>query len=54
MADVHRENWMQQLPLTLLGRRVSLQPDLGASPADLVLGGGPVLPGVLVPDVTEL
>ena len=44
---------MSQLPLTLLGRRVSLQPDLGASSADLVLGGPPVLPGVLVPDTPE-
>ena len=50
MGDVHRSNWMQQLPFTLLGRRVSLQPDLGASPSDLTLGGPVLLPGVLVPD----
>ena len=50
MGDVHKENWMQQLPFTLLGRRVSLQPDLNASPSDLTLGGGVVIPGVMVPD----
>ena len=53
MGDVHRENWMSQLPLTLLGRRVALQPDLGVSSADLVMGGAPVLPGILVPDTPE-
>ena len=53
MADLHKENWMSQLPLTLLGRRVALQPDLGTSAADLTLGGAPVLPGVLVPDTPE-
>ena len=50
MGDVYKQNWMSQLPLTLLGRRVSLQPELEASPSDLVLGGGVTLPGVLVPD----
>ena len=53
MADTHREKCMQQLPYTLLGRRVSLQPDLGASPSDLVLGGGTVLPGVVMPESPE-
>ena len=42
---------MDQLPLTLLGRRVSLHEDMQASPAQLTLGGGnPVIPGVMVPD----
>ena len=50
MGDIHRSKWMSQLPFTLLGRRVALQEDLGASPADLTLGGAPVLPGVLIPD----
>ena len=54
MGDLHKEKWMSQLPLTLLGRRVSLQPDLGCSSADLVLGGPPVLPGVVVPDTLRI
>ena len=53
MGDLHKSKWMQQLPLTMLGRRVSLQPDMGASPAQLTLGGDPVIPGVLVPDTPE-
>ena len=51
MEDTHRENWMKQLPFTLLGRRVALQPDLGTSAAELTLGGSPVLPRVVVPDL---
>ena len=42
MGNTHRDQWMTQLPFTLLGRRVALQPDLGASPADYVLGTAPV------------
>ena len=50
MGNVHKDKWMQQLPLTLLGRRVSLHEDMNASPAQLTLGGDPVIPGVLMPD----
>ena len=53
MGDIHKEKWMSQLPLTMLGRRVSLQPDMGASPAQMTLGGDPLIPGVLVPDTPE-
>ena len=49
MGNLHKDKWMQQLPLTLLGRRVALQEDMGASPAQLTLGGTPVIPGILVP-----
>ena len=44
---------MSQLPLTMLGRSVALQPEMNASPAQMVLGGEPVLPGVIVPDTPE-
>ena len=50
MGDLHRENWMAQLPFTLLGRRVAFQPDLGASPADYTLGASPLIPGFVFPD----
>ena len=50
MGNLHRDKWMLQLPFTLLGRRVALQPDLQASSADFVLGASPVLPGVVIDD----
>ena len=53
MGDIHKNKWMEQLPLTLLGRRVALNPDMQASPAQLALGGDPIIPGVLVPDSPE-
>ena len=53
MGNTYKDKWMLQLPLTMLGRRVALQPDMGASPAQLALGGDPVIPGVLVPDTPE-
>ena len=48
MGDDHGSQWMTQLPFTLLGRRVALQPDLGASPAQYLYGTEPILPGVIL------
>ena len=48
MAEKYEGAWMDILPWTILGRNTTYQPDLGASPADLVLGGCPRLPGDLV------
>ena len=48
MAEKFEGAWMDILPWTILGRNTTYQPDLGASPADLVLGGCPRLPGDLV------
>ena len=48
MGDTHQENWMMQLPFTLLGRRVAVSPDFQASPADMAFGAAPVLPGIIV------
>ena len=48
MADVHGNQWYSALPWTLLGRRTAFQPDLGATPAELVLGQLPKIPGDLV------
>ena len=54
MGNTYRDSWMQQLPFTMLGRRVAFQPDLKCSSADLTLGSAPLIPGVAVPDqVTE-
>merc|ERR1712242_233894 len=48
MAEKFEGAWMDILPWMILGRNTTYQPDLGASPADLVLGGCPRLPGDLV------
>ena len=48
MANEHTDRWMEVLPWVLLGRRTTYQPDLGACPAELVLGSTPLIPGDLV------
>ena len=50
MGDTYQTKWMQRLPFTLLGKRISYQPDLDASSADLVLGTSVHVPGALVGD----
>ena len=50
MGDVYKQNWMTQLPFTLLGRRVAYQPDLDTSSAMLTIGASPVIPGICLPD----
>ena len=42
-------SWCQQLPWTLLGLRTTHKEDLGASPAELVLGDVLTIPGELLP-----
>ena len=48
MGDTYQTKWVQRLPFTLLGKRISYQPDLDASSADLVLGTAVHVPGALV------
>ena len=51
MGNVHQDRWIDQLPWTLLSKRVALQADLGASAAQLTFGGlNPSLPGALLQD----
>ena len=50
MGDTHRQSWMSQLPFSLLGRRIALQPDLGSSSAELLYRSNPVIPGIALPD----
>ena len=38
MVGKHQNKWLDHLPFILLGKRVSLQPDLGASPSELTFG----------------
>ena len=48
MADTNGSKWMSCLPWTLLGRRTAYQPDLQTSPAEVVLGQMPKIPGDLL------
>ena len=50
MGDRYGSAWLTALPWVLLSRRSAYQPDLGTSPAELVLGQTPRLPGDLVED----
>ena len=48
MGDKHAEKWHRALPWVLLSKRSQFQPDLGASPAELVFGQTMVIPGDLI------
>ena len=48
MGDKHREQWFKALPWVMLGKRVSFQPHLDASAAQMVLGMSPRIPGELL------
>ena len=47
MGKSHGQSWTLALPWCLLSRRVAFQPDLGASPIELVMGDVPTIPGDL-------
>ena len=47
MGDSFGSSWTSVLPWTMLGKRTAFQPDLGASPAELVYGQTLVVPGDL-------
>ena len=53
MGNKHQENWMDYLPLVILGKNTSLQPDIGASPSELSLGLNVRIPGQLLSDPGE-
>ena len=51
MGNTHQDRWIDQLPWTLLSKRVALHQDVGASAAQLTFGGlSPALPGALLTD----
>ena len=54
IADSKREKWLEFLPFVMLGRRVAVQPDLGAAPVDLVFGESVRIPGQLVQNHSEM
>ena len=54
MVDKHQGKWLDQLPFVLLGKRVALQPDLGASPSELAFGLNVRIPGQILRDPGEL
>ena len=45
IGDRYGEKWSQMLPWILLAKNSAYQPELGTSPAELVLGQMPRLPG---------
>ena len=49
MGDYYGSKWSRILPWILLARRTSYHEDLGATPAELVLGENPRLPGEMIP-----
>ena len=54
MGNAHQDRWIDQLPWTLLSKRVALQQDIGASASQLTFGGlNPSLPGALLIDPGE-
>ena len=53
MGQKHQENWMDFLPLVLLGRSTSLQPDIGSSPSEMAFGVNVKIPGQLLDDLTD-
>ena len=48
MGDHYGEKWMDRLPWVLLGRRTTYQPALKATPAEMVLGSNPTVPGDVI------
>ena len=48
MGNDHRDQWFKALPWVMLGKRVSFQPHLDASAAQMVLGMSPRIPGELL------
>ena len=50
MVGKHQNKWLDHLPFVLLGKRVSLQPDLGASPSELTFGTNVRIPGQILHD----
>ena len=47
MGDKYGQGWSAALPWILLGKRTAYQPDIGASPAELVFGEPLLVPGDL-------
>ena len=48
MVEKHQHKWLDQLPFVLLGKRVTLQPDIGASPCELAMGMNVRIPGQIL------
>ena len=53
MGNKHQDKWLDYLPFVLLGRRVALQPDVGASASELTFGVNVRIPGQILYDPEE-
>ena len=54
MTEKHQSKWMDYLPFVLLGKRVAMQPDIGASPSQMTFGVNPRIPGQILHDPGEV
>ena len=54
MANKFQNKWLDQLPWVLLGKRVTLQTDLGASPCELAMGLNVRIPGQILREPGDL
>ena len=54
MGEKHNNRWIDHLPFVLLGRRVALQPDIGASASEMTFGMNVRIPGQLLQDPGNL
>ena len=54
MGEKHHNKWIDHLPFVLLGRRVALQPDIGASASEMTFGMNVRIPGQLLQDPGSL
>ena len=53
VGDVYGKTWPAALPWVLLGRRTAYHEELGATPAELVFGTNPALPGDITQPLTS-
>ena len=55
LGQVERNNWFWKLLMTMLALRMTIKPDIGASPSELVYSEGISVPGQLVglPEMTD-
>ena len=48
MGEVHQDKWLDFLPFVLLGKRVTVQEDIGVSPCELAYGTTVKIPGQIL------
>ena len=54
IGEKHQDKWLDFLPFVLLGKRVSYQQDIGASPSELAFGMNVRIPGQILYDPGQM